>query len=71
MQQAVAAVAAGAANTVLVYRAFNERSGHRFGQPHAAAGTAAGSTGTCRSALDTPAKMYSLWFQRYMHTLRR
>ena len=37
MQQAVAAVAAGLANNVLVYRAFNERSGFRYGQPHATA----------------------------------
>ena len=25
-------------------------------------------TGTCPFGLDTPAKMYSLWYQRYMHT---
>jgi 3-oxoacyl-[acyl-carrier-protein] synthase III len=31
MQQAVAAVVAGLANNVLVYRAFNERSGYRYG----------------------------------------
>ena len=36
VQHAAAAVASGAANAVLVYRAFNERSGRRFGQPHAA-----------------------------------
>jgi len=30
---AASAVASGAAKTVLVYRAFNERSGQRFGQP--------------------------------------
>jgi acetyl-CoA acetyltransferase len=34
VQQAVAAVATGLADAVLVYRAFNERSGFRFGQPH-------------------------------------
>src|SRR5688500_3955545 len=33
LQMAAAAVASGAANAVLVYRAFNERSGGRFGQP--------------------------------------
>ena len=33
LQQAAAAVNSGAAAAVLVYRAFNERSGHRFGQP--------------------------------------
>jgi acetyl-CoA acetyltransferase len=70
IQLAAAAVASGAANAVLVYRAFNERSGRRFGQP----------TGVDLSSLppkmswvlpygvDTPAKMYSLWYQRYMHT---
>ena len=33
VQLAAAAVASGMANTVVVYRAFNERSGQRFGQP--------------------------------------
>src|SRR5205085_444277 len=33
VEQAAAAVASGAANNVLIYRAFNERSGRRFGQP--------------------------------------
>jgi len=65
LQMATAAVASGAAKAVLVYRAFNERSGVRFGQPgtyqlrfpdfHIAYG------------LDTPAKIYALWYQRYMH----
>lgn len=63
VQMAAAAVASGAANAVLVYRAFNERSGQRFGQPvnniqfpdlHFSFG------------LDTPAKIYGLWYQRYM-----
>ena len=52
------------------YRAFNERSGRRFGQP------IAGTERACRRAwnwylpfgLDTPAKVDSLWYQRYMHT---
>ena len=65
VQHAVMAVASGAANAVLVYRAFNERSGRRFGQPPPQTG---------RRALDwystfgikTPAQMYSLWFRRYM-----
>jgi acetyl-CoA acetyltransferase len=64
IQLAAAAVASGAANTVLVFRAFNERSGRRFGQPtqvpmrdlHFSLG------------LDTPAKIYSLWYKRYMET---
>src|SRR5205809_4023705 len=41
VQQAVAAVTAGLADAVLVYRAFNERSGYRFGQPHRGPMTAA------------------------------
>jgi acetyl-CoA acetyltransferase len=65
MQHAAVAVASGAANAVLVYRAFNERSGRRFGQPMPQPG---------RRTLDwyttfgirTPAQMYSLWFRRYM-----
>jgi acetyl-CoA acetyltransferase len=65
VQLAAAAVASGAAKAVLVYRAFNERSGIRFGQP-----------GTYQPrvpdqhliyGLDTPAKIYALWYQRYMH----
>jgi acetyl-CoA acetyltransferase len=66
VQLAASAVISGAANAVLVYRAFNERSGRRFGQP----------PGQLRDprwnwyqpfGLDTPAKIYGLAFQRYMH----
>lgn len=65
IQIAAAAVVAGAAKNVLVYRAFNERSGHRFGQPTA---HAARPTHNWRLpfGLDTPAKIYGLDFQRYM-----
>lgn len=65
IQLAATAVLSGAANAVLVYRAFNERSGRRFGQP----------TGQLRDpawnwyqpyGLDTPAKIYGIIFQRYM-----
>jgi acetyl-CoA acetyltransferase len=66
LQHAAAAVASGAADTVLVYRAFNERSGRRFGQP--VAGPPPPSMSWYRPfGLDTPAKIYALWFQRYMH----
>ena len=72
MQLAASAVASGAADAVLVYRAFNERSGGRFGQPQGdRVGARAMSTEMSFSlpfAVDTPAKMYSLWYQRYMHT---
>lgn len=70
VQLAAAAVASGAARHVLVYRAFNERSGHRFGQPGDASAYAAA---TARPdfhfayGLDTPAKIYALWYQPYMH----
>ena len=61
-------VASGAANAVLVYRAFNERSGRRFGQPiPPSRGRCRRSTGTRRSGSARPAKMYSLWYQRYMY----
>ena len=41
--------AAARPSAVLVYRAFNERSGRRFGQPNAPATPPAAGTGTCRS----------------------
>jgi acetyl-CoA acetyltransferase len=66
IQHATAAIASGAAETVVVYRAFNERSGRRFGQPNQP-GPAPGWNWTLPYGLDTPAKMYSLWFQSYMH----
>jgi acetyl-CoA acetyltransferase len=101
IEHAAAAVASGAADVVVVYRAFNERSGRRFGQPtggqpaggqpaggqptggqptggqpaggQPAGGQPAGGQAPARRGwyapygLDTPAKMYALWFQRYMH----
>ncbi len=67
VQHAVSAVVSGAANAVLVYRAFNERSGFRFGQPHRGPGTAAPLDWYFNFGIDTPAKMYALWFRRYMH----
>jgi hypothetical protein len=65
IQLAAAAVEAGMARAVVIYRAFNERSGRRFGQP------LEGPTPSSMSwylpyGLDTPAKMYALWFQGYM-----
>ncbi len=66
VEHAAAAVVSGAADAVVVYRAFNERSGRRFGQPMA--GPPPPSLSWYRPyGLDTPAKIYSLWFQRYMH----
>jgi acetyl-CoA acetyltransferase len=65
VQLAAAAVDAGMAKAVVIYRAFNERSGRRFGQP------LGGPTPSSMSwylpfGLDTPAKMYALWYQGYM-----
>ena len=67
MLHAVAAVASGAANNVLIWRAFNERSGNRFGQPNNQT-TPPGWNWYLPFGLDTPAKIYSLTFQRYMDT---
>jgi acetyl-CoA acetyltransferase len=65
VQLAAAAVASGAANAVLIYRAFNERSGKRFGQPIKDWGTAQPDI-HFSYGLDTPAKIYALWYQPYM-----
>jgi acetyl-CoA acetyltransferase len=65
VQLAAAAVASGAATHVLVYRAFNERSGHRFGQPHQAV-TSERMNWYLPFGLDTPAKFYAMWYSRYM-----
>jgi acetyl-CoA acetyltransferase len=66
VQHAAMAVVSGAARHVLIYRAFNERSGRRFGQPNAPT-TPLGWNWYLPFGLDTPAKIYSLWYQRYMH----
>lgn len=66
VQHASMAVHGGAAKAVLIYRAFNERSGRRFGQPNATT-TPLGWNWYLPFGLDTPAKVYSLTFQRYMH----
>jgi acetyl-CoA acetyltransferase len=63
---AALAVASGASDAVLVWRAFNERSGRRFGQPNATV-TPPGWNWYLPFGLDTPAKTYSLGFQRYMY----
>src|SRR3954452_7159366 len=65
VHHAAAAVSSGAAKNVLVFRAFNERSGRRFGQPMGASANPAANW-HIPYGLDTPAKIYSLWYQRYM-----
>jgi len=67
LQHAAAAVASGAADVVVCYRAFNERSATRFGQPGPQT-TQKGWNWYKPFGLDTPAKIYSLWYQRYMTT---
>jgi acetyl-CoA acetyltransferase len=66
VQHASLAVHGGSAKAVLVYRAFNERSGRRFGQPNQRV-TPPGWNWYLPFGLDVPAKTYSLAFQRYMH----
>ncbi len=71
VMHAAAAIAAGAANVVLIYRAFNERSGRRFGLPQGPAQVSPSGSFWWRwyipFGLDTPAKWAALHFQRYMH----
>ncbi len=76
IQQAAMAVATGVADTVIAYRAFNERSGHRFGT-----GTGVRSQKTTGEpgvtdvrysyvvpfGLVTPAAWVAMFAQRYMH----
>jgi len=66
IQHAASAVVSGQASAVLVWRAFNERSESRFGQPTQGALDPAWSF-HLPFGLDTPAKIYGLTFQRYMH----
>ena len=72
VQQAAMAVAAGVAEVVVVYRAFNERSGVRFGQGPPPAKTMATTENEYRSwvnpyGLLTPAQHTAMFARRYMH----
>ncbi|WP_018178287.1 lipid-transfer protein [Jongsikchunia kroppenstedtii] len=72
VQQAAMAVATGVADVVVAYRAFNERSGNRFGQVSAAVANQATSSGTDNAftyphGLSTPAAFVAMVAQRYMH----
>jgi len=69
VQQAALAVATGVADVVVCYRAFNERSGHRFGQ--GSARTEPTSEGIAMSwvsafGLMTPASWVAMFARRYM-----
>lgn len=66
VMHAAMAVASGAAKAVLVYRAFNERSGHRFGVPADGMRMKAENY-SAPFGVRTPAQAYSLTFQHYMH----
>lgn len=69
---AAMAVASGAADTVLCYRAFNERSGNRFGKGMSAEGMAPDARAVNYSwylpyGLLTPASWVGMFARRYMH----
>ncbi|MFD5902050.1 lipid-transfer protein [Streptomyces microflavus] len=71
VQQAALAVASGVADVVVCYRAFNERSGRRFGsgvqrREPTAEGAALGWN--LPSGLLTPASWVAMAAQRYLHT---
>lgn len=73
VQQAALAVAAGVADVVVCYRAFNERSGRRFGsgvqqREPSAEGAALGWQ--LPYGLLTPASWVAMTAQRYLHTYR-
>jgi acetyl-CoA acetyltransferase len=68
VQQAAMAVATGVASVVVCYRAFNERSGRRFGR----VSTEAASSGVDNGwhypmGLATPAATVAMFARRYMH----
>ncbi len=70
VQQAAMAVATGVADVVVCYRAFNERSGHRFGS--GASRPEPTSEGIAMSwvssvGLMTPASWVAMFARRYMH----
>lgn len=70
---AAAAVASGAADVVVAYRACRARSGNRFGRAQVAASTSTGHSGTTSPqwctpyGVLTPASWMSLNGMRYMH----
>ena len=72
VQQAAMAVATGIADVVVCYRAFNERSGHRFGQFSTELAQRTSSSGIDASwsypmGLGTPAANVAMVARRYMH----
>lgn len=72
VQQAVLAVSSGVADVVVCYRAFNERSGRRFGQVATDAVAAPSSAGLDNGwhypfGIATPAATVAMVARRYMH----
>nr|WP_034276120.1 lipid-transfer protein [Haloechinothrix halophila] len=72
VQQAAMAVATGVADVVVAYRAFNERSGHRFGQVSSAAAQQVNTSGIDNSftypmGIATPAATVAMLARRYQH----
>ncbi|MGY0025255.1 lipid-transfer protein [Streptomyces sp. YJ-C3] len=71
VQQAALAVASGVAEVVVCYRAFNERSGRRFGsgvQHREASAEGAALGWNLPFGLLTPASWVAMAAQRYLHT---
>jgi acetyl-CoA acetyltransferase len=74
VQQAMLAVATGTARVVVCYRAFNERSGRRFGlggsppAPGDASTDAVARSWYSPFGLVTPAAQVAMFARRYMHT---
>lgn len=72
VQQAAMAVATGVADVVVAYRAFNERSGMRFGQVNTALVDQVNASGTDYSfsyphGMGTPAGTVAMMARRYMY----
>ncbi|HEY8524386.1 MAG TPA: lipid-transfer protein [Acidimicrobiales bacterium] len=72
LQQAALAVASGVADVVVAYRAFNERSGRRFGlgtqdRPVEPTTDAVGRSWTNPYGLLTPAQQVAMFGRRYLH----
>jgi acetyl-CoA acetyltransferase len=66
VQIAAAAVAAGYAEAVLVYRALNGRSGRRYGTPESSKAVGTGGEFHYAFGLDTGAKSYAAEMQGYL-----
>ncbi|WP_433411908.1 lipid-transfer protein [Microtetraspora malaysiensis] len=72
LQQAAMAVATGAAEVVVCYRAFNERSGERYGlgqaeRPMDTSADRAAYAWMTPYGLNTPAQWVAMFARRYMH----